>query len=176
MGVLSHESFLWQHRVREVSVPIRALSRLESIIGSERDHALRDVAINASKALRGRTVWNVSSTAAGGGVAEMLQVLLGYTQDASIDSRWLVMNGDPEFFAITKRIHNRLHGVTGDSGELGRLEADYYADVTAANAAERDQSRPTGRRGDPARSSDRGNGAFARRGGRMGDLAVPRRA
>ena len=31
--------------------------------------------------LAGRTVWNVSSTAVGGGVAEMLQVLVGYVQD-----------------------------------------------------------------------------------------------
>jgi len=132
--VPSGEPFLRQHRVREVAVPVRALSWLESLIGPERDRSLRDAAASASRALRGRTVWNVSSTAAGGGVAEMLQVLIGYTQDASIDSRWLVMSGDPEFFAITKRLHNRLHGVRGDGGELGRREADHYADVTAANA------------------------------------------
>jgi len=65
----------------------------------------------------------------------MLQVLIGYTLDAGITSRWLVMSGDPEFFAITKRIHNRLHGAKGDSGDLGRSEADHYVDVTSANAA-----------------------------------------
>ena len=85
--------------------PVRALSWLEPLIGPERDRSLRDAAASACKALRGRTVGNVSSTAAGGGVAEMLQVLIGYTLDASIDSRWLVMSGDPEFFTITKRIH-----------------------------------------------------------------------
>jgi trehalose synthase len=131
----SREPFLRQHGVREVAAPVRALSWLESLIGPERYRALRGAAASASENLRGRTVWNVSSTSAGGGVAEMLQVLIGYTLDAGIDSRWLVMSGDPEFFAITKRIHNRLHGVTGDSGDLGRLEADHYADVTAANAA-----------------------------------------
>ena len=82
----------------------------------------------------GKTVWNVSSTAAGGGVAEMLQVLVGYTLDADIDIRWLVMNADPEFFSITKRIHNRLHGTAGDTGELGPNEAAHYAEITAANA------------------------------------------
>ena len=115
-------------------MPVRALSWLEPLIGSERYRALRGAAASASENLRGRTVWNVSSTSAGGGVAEMLQVLIGYTLSAGIDSRWLVMSGDPEFFAITKRIHNRLHGVAGDNGELGRREADHYADVNAANA------------------------------------------
>ncbi len=65
----------------------------------------------------------------------MLQVLVGYTMDANIDIRWLVMTGDPEFFAITKRIHNRVHGVSGDAGELSAPEAAHYRDVTTANAA-----------------------------------------
>ena len=69
--------------------------------------------------LEGRVVWNISSTAQGGGVAEMLHVLVGYTLDAGLDVRWMVMSGDPEFFAITKRIHNRLHGTAGDGGPPG---------------------------------------------------------
>ena len=71
--------------------------------------------LQTSQLFEGKTVWNVSSTAAGGGVAEMLQVLVGYTLDADIDIRWLVMSADPEFFSITKRIHNRLHGAAGDA-------------------------------------------------------------
>ena len=63
---------------------------------------------------RGRTIWNVNSTAAGGGVAEMLQVLVGYTlREPGVDIRWLVIAGDAEFFAVTKRLHNRLHGYPG---------------------------------------------------------------
>ena len=30
-----------------------------------------------------------------------------------IENRWLVLDGEPEFFAITKRLHNRLHGDPG---------------------------------------------------------------
>ena len=51
-------------------------------------------------------VWNLNSTASGGGVAEMLQVLVGYIRGSGIDSRWIVIDGTPEFFAITMRIHN----------------------------------------------------------------------
>lgn len=80
-------------------------------------------------------MWNISSTATGGGVAEMLQVLVGYIQDTGIDIRWLVMAGDTEFFTVTKRIHNRLHGVVGDPGDLGSGEADLFQRVTQSNVA-----------------------------------------
>jgi len=123
------------HSVREIEVAVRALSRLEPLIGAERYGELRRAAFQTSQLIEGKTVWNVSSTAAGGGVAEMLQVLVGYTLDAGIDIRWLVMTADPEFFSITKRIHNRLHGATGDTGELGPNEAAHYAEITAANLA-----------------------------------------
>ncbi len=120
--------------VREVEVPVRALSKFESLIGVERYGLFRQATAIASQQLRETTVWNVSSTAAGGGVAEMLEVLVGYTLDAGVDIRWLVMSGDAEFFRVTKRIHNRLHGAHGDAGELGSSESGHYADVTAANA------------------------------------------
>ena len=53
------------------------------------------------RVLAGRTIWTVNSTAAGGGVAEMLQVLVGYVQDLDIPIGWLVITGDAGFFAIT---------------------------------------------------------------------------
>ncbi len=108
---------------------------LKPLIGATRYEELQRAAAAASRQLRGKTVWNVSSTAAGGGVAEMLQVLVGYTLDAGIDVRWLVMNADAEFFSVTKRIHNRLHGVAGDGGDLGPTESAHYSDLSAANAA-----------------------------------------
>jgi len=124
-----------EHSIREIEVPTRALSRFESLIGAARYGELRQAAAQASQLLEGLTVWNVSSTAAGGGVAEMLQVLVGYTLDADVDIRWLVMNGDPEFFSITKRIHNRLHGAAGDAGSLSASEQAIYTATTAANGS-----------------------------------------
>jgi trehalose synthase len=119
--------------VREINVPVHALSRFEPLIGEERYGELRRAAALTSHRLEGKTVWNLSSTAAGGGVAEMLQVLVGYIQDANVDIRWLVMAGDAKFFSITKRIHNRLHGAAGDAGELGPNETAHYTDIMAAN-------------------------------------------
>ena len=79
-------------------------------------------------------MWHINSTAAGGGVAEMLQTLLGYERGAGLDSRWLVIEGDPEFFSLTKRIHNRLHGKPGDGGDLAEAEHSHYLAVTRRNA------------------------------------------
>jgi trehalose synthase len=81
-----------------------------------------------------RVIWNVNSTAAGGGVAEMLRFFLAYTRGAGVDVRWMVIEGTPEFFRITKRIHNFLHGSAGDGGELGDEEARIYRSVTTENA------------------------------------------
>ena len=73
--------------------------------------------------LGARTFWTVNSTARGGGVAEMLRSLIGYVRGAGIDARWVVIEGDDEFFHVTKRLHNRLHGYAGDGGPLGRGRA-----------------------------------------------------
>ena len=110
------------------------MTSLEPLLGKERYELLTRAAAATSARLEGRAVWNISSTAHGGGVAEMLQVLVGYTLDAGLDVHWLVMSGDPEFFVITKRVHNRLHGSAGDGGQLGADETAHYSEVTYANA------------------------------------------
>lgn len=73
---------------------------------------------DASAALAGRAVWNISATAAGGGVAEMLYTLPGYLRAAGVNARWLVLDGDEEFFTVTKLLHNAVHGL-GDPSGLG---------------------------------------------------------
>jgi trehalose synthase len=91
-------------RLREVDVQALDAARLESLVGAERMARFEEVADAAQASLAGHAVLNVNSTATGGGVAEMLQTLLAYARGAGIDARWLVIEGDPEFFAITKRI------------------------------------------------------------------------
>jgi trehalose synthase len=121
--------------VHAVEVPRRPVSRLEPVIGSRRFEQLTQAAERVRAVLAGRTVWNVNSTAAGGGVAEMLQVLVGYVQDLDIAIGWLVISGDAEFFAITKRLHNQIHGRLA-GGPLGAAEASHYVRMLAANEVE----------------------------------------
>jgi trehalose synthase len=107
--------------------------RLEPLIGPERVEALI-VAAAALRALLGRRrIVNVNSTATGGGVAEMLGTLLGYVRGIGLDADWVVIAGDPEFFAVTKRIHNGLYGSAGDGGELDDDERAIYERTIAAN-------------------------------------------
>ena len=80
-------------------------------------------------------LWTVNSTAFGGGVAEMLRSLVGYVRGAGLDMRWVVMQGDPEFFRVTKRLHNRLHGAQ-DTAPLGPAERATYERCCARNAEE----------------------------------------
>ena len=90
----------------------------------------------AAEDLRGRTVWNLNTTEHGGGVAEMLHCLVGYTKGGAIDARWLVIAGDPDFFEVTKRVHNRLHGSPGDGGALDDQARAAYEHVLAEAAEE----------------------------------------
>ena len=88
----------------------------------------------ATHMLGSRTVINVNSTAVGGGVAELLETLLGYARGGGVATRWFVVGGDPAFFDITKRIHNGLYGSPGDGGPLGAAEAEAYEQTLHANA------------------------------------------
>jgi trehalose synthase len=118
-----------------VDVARRPVAQLEPVIGAERLAQLTQAAGVFRKRLGGRTIWNISSTSVGGGVAEMLHVLLGYVRDLDVACRWLVITGDAEFFVITKRLHNQIHGEMGD-GPVTPAEAEHYARMLAANAAE----------------------------------------
>lgn len=111
-------------------------SRLGAVIGPERSAELDASAEAMRKLLVGRMVLNVNSTASGGGVAELLQTLLAQVCGLGIDARWLVIEGDPRFFAITKRIHNHLYGTSGDGGPLGPEEHAAYEATLAANVGQ----------------------------------------
>ena len=120
--------------LRDVGVPARPLSRLSRLIGAARVDELNRVADQTRSRLDGARIWNISSTSIGGGVAEMLRDIVGYSIGSGIDVRWTVIEGDQRFFGITKRLHNRLHGTLGDGGALGLSEAGHYKSVLQQNA------------------------------------------
>jgi len=62
--------------------------------------------------LAGRRVQNITSTAVGGGVADILNRLVPLLREVGVDARWDVMRGGEEFFAVTRTIHDALHGRT----------------------------------------------------------------
>ena len=117
-----------------VEVGSLSWSRFETVLSPEEFAVLGAGMRRGRSRLSGRTVWNVSSTAHGGGVAELLTSLLAYARGAAIDARWAVIAGDERFFAITKRLHNRLHGFEGDGGPLAEDERRDYERTLAPNA------------------------------------------
>ena len=121
--------------LRQVTVSPLPIERFEHVLDRQGMERLRALAAHGRRRLAGRVIWNVNSTAHGGGVVEMLRPLLGYVRGAGVDARWKVIEGDAAFFRITKRIHNRLHGMPGDGLELGPAARGHYEAVLAANLA-----------------------------------------
>lgn len=117
--------------ISEVEVASVDPQRFATVLGEEQMAMLRAAIEAARVLLDGRTVFNVNSTAQGGGVAEMLASLLPYACGAGVQTRWFVISGDDEFFAITKRIHNRLHGAAGDGEGLDDDDRRHYEEVLA---------------------------------------------
>jgi trehalose synthase len=117
-------------------VPVAPLrwERFKDVLDADDWRRLEQTVERAREALAGRVVWSVNSTANGGGVAEMLASLIAYTRGAGVDARWVVVEGDPDFFRVTKRIHNRLHGSAGDGGPLGEEEMEVYRRTSERNA------------------------------------------
>ena len=122
--------------LQRVPIATMALERFVSVLSPREYESLGDLISHAERELHGRVIWNVNSTSKGGGVVEMLRPLLGYCRGAGVDAQWLVISGEPEFFEITKRIHNRLHGYAGDGGPLGQREHEIYERTLAAHSGE----------------------------------------
>lgn len=118
----------------EVELGTARLDRFKDLIAAEKYDRLAAATEVARKLFAGRTVWNVNSTATGGGVAEMLRSLIGYVKDAGVDGRWLVIPGNGRFFQVTKRIHNRLHGSPGDGGPLDAAARHVYESTLESSA------------------------------------------
>jgi trehalose synthase len=123
-------------QIEHVDVPAMDPRRFESVLEPDDWRDLLRLIAAGNRRLEGRVIWNLNSTSKGGGVVELLWPLLGYSRGAGIDARWVVIKGNPRFFEITKRLHNRLHGFDGDGGPLGEEEHAVYREVAAAAARE----------------------------------------
>jgi trehalose synthase len=119
----------------EVDISSKGVARFRSVLSAEAADAFERGIEESRELLDGRVVWNVNSTARGGGVAELLQSLVAYARGAGVDARWAVIDGTPEFFSVTKRIHNHLHGSLGDGGALDEHARGVYESVLDDNAA-----------------------------------------
>src|SRR3954470_14095277 len=96
--------------LESVNVGALRLERFEEVLDAARFEELMEAARLGREGFEGRGIWNLNSAARGGGVAELLVSLLAYARGSGVDARWSVIAGDPDFFHVTKRLHNHLHG------------------------------------------------------------------
>ena len=80
------------------------------IVGEERIDRLT----NLARKLSGVKILEINSTAAGGGVAEMLYSQVPFLNDLGVEDEWKVIRGTESFYITTKTIHNLLQGKIGD--------------------------------------------------------------
>ncbi len=65
---------------------------------------------NITSSLVGKRILHVSSSARGGGVAELLRSSCMFERMLGIESSWVVIEDASDFFVVTKKIHNGLQG------------------------------------------------------------------
>jgi trehalose synthase len=90
-----------------------------------------DRVLQKAARLRDLHVVHVNSTYYGGGVAELLSSKSLLMNSLGIKTGWRVIQGSPDFFSITKKMHNALQG-----GEINLTEKKIgiYEDVIYENA------------------------------------------
>jgi trehalose synthase len=115
------EKFFWPLRIElyEELIGVEAVERI--MFKAKRLHDLRVV--------------NVSSTFYGGGVAEILSSLTLAEQAIGIRADWRLIQGSPEFFSVTKKLHNALQGADIN---LSDLKKEIYEQVNFHNALRMD--------------------------------------
>jgi trehalose synthase len=102
------------------------LEDYEPLIGSE---AIERIAKKAEP-FRGFHIAHVNSTYYGGGVAELLSSLSLLMNSVGVKTGWRAIQGSPDFFSITKKMHNALQG-----GQINLTERkkQLYEDIIYEN-------------------------------------------
>jgi trehalose synthase len=93
--------------MQKVTLSTKSLADYAPVVGDDVIAELERLA----KPLQGARVVHISSTAYGGGVAEMLHTLVPLMRNVGLDAEWRIISGTDDFFAVTKAMHNALQGM-----------------------------------------------------------------
>jgi len=84
--------------------------------------------------LNKKKVWMINSTAQGGGVAEMMPTIIDLLRQLGVDAEWLVLEtNNKDFFDLTKRIHNLIHG-SGTNYYFSKEDREVFEQVNKENS------------------------------------------
>jgi trehalose synthase len=99
----------------------------EPLVGTETVQRIRQKAAK----VKGLRVANFNSTYYGGGVAEIISSLTLLMNSLGLRTEWRVIQGRPDFFSITKKMHNALQGAEID---LSKIKKDIFEQVIYENS------------------------------------------
>ncbi|MEW6033566.1 MAG: glycosyltransferase [Chloroflexota bacterium] len=86
--------------------------------------------------LSGRSIQHINSTATGGGVAEILARMVPLLSQLGVSSGWSVFKGTEDFFKVTKKFHNALHGWEKENARVTQEDLSLFLEVSEKNIAE----------------------------------------
>jgi trehalose synthase len=106
---------------------ITRIEDYEPLVGTEIIQRIRQKAAK----LKGLRVTNFNSTYYGGGVAETISSLTLLMNSLGLRTEWRVIQGTPDFFSITKKMHNALQGGEID---LSNIKKEIFEQVIYENS------------------------------------------
>jgi trehalose synthase len=108
------------------------MAKIEEYIPIVGQPIIDDLRLLAEK-LSGKVVQNINSTSVGGGVAEILNRMVPLLKELGVDARWDLIKGGEQFFEVTKKFHNALHGV---DVEVSKEDFDVFLETSRTNMDE----------------------------------------
>jgi trehalose synthase len=93
--------------MRRVNLAPTSIEDYRGLIGDEEVAGIEELAAP----LRGARILHINATAVGGGVAEMLPILVALKCGLGLDAEWHVLSGNDPYFELTKKLHNGLQGM-----------------------------------------------------------------
>ncbi len=106
---------------------IQRIEDYVELIGAAKVERIR----NKAKEFEGLRVANFNSTYYGGGVAEMLSSMTLLMNSLGLQTEWRVIQGTPDFYSITKKMHNALQGGEID---LSSIKKEIFEQVIYENS------------------------------------------
>ncbi|MCM8781887.1 MAG: glycosyltransferase [Candidatus Omnitrophica bacterium] len=105
------------------------MAKLDEYIPIVGQSVIDDLRLLAER-LKGKVIQHINSTPVGGGVAEILSRMVPLLRELGIDSRWDVIKGGEQFFEVTKKFHNALHG---RAEEITQRDFDIFMETSQEN-------------------------------------------
>ncbi len=103
------------------------IEEYEQFVGTEIINRIKKKA----ELLQDTHITNINSTYYGGGVAQLLSSLTLLMNSLGIKTGWRAVHGPPDFFSITKKMHNALQG---GKINLTEIKMDIYEEVVYENS------------------------------------------